>query len=190
MKITRFEPAAASPAQSFSALVSGRGFRKDTTIKLVYQALELIAAQAVITAASIQCVFNPVGSEQGEWDLKVIDTDGIEAGLKQALAWATPAVSPTIEITNNELLLYPNPARDQIRIALQSPAPGKAVISFYNPAGERVLKMEESIASGTHIIWADVSALSPGVYFCRAELGASSGSSGHVRKIKKLGIVK
>lgn len=61
---------------------------------------------------------------------------------------------------------YPNPATDQSRIKFVIAKAGLVSLALYNSAGQAVKNLfDGSLEKGSYSISADLTALSPGIYF-------------------------
>jgi hypothetical protein len=70
---------------------------------------------------------------------------------------------------------YPNPARTSTTIPFSLEAAGGVSLALYDLAGRRVRDLYRGTAfAGQHELWADVSALAPGVYVYRLEAGGAA----------------
>jgi hypothetical protein len=79
--------------------------------------------------------------------------------------WETPLATSTqsiMEVNIPELLIYPNPATDKLRIRLPYSTTGQQEISIYSADGK--LLTTRSIVLTAGIAEIDISSLSPGQY--------------------------
>ena len=72
-------------------------------------------------------------------------------------------------ISANDILVYPNPAKDVLNVYFSSMINGPSSLVIYNTIGEVVI----AAAIAGHNSSIDVSDLDAGIYFCRIETGAA-----------------
>ena len=87
---------------------------------------------------------------------------------------ASSVTNSAIKVTANNMLLYPNPAKDVLNVNLNSSGNSVASLSVMDASGKAVLSKNINSAKGETIIQLDVSHLSSGTYFIR--LIAADGS--------------
>jgi thermitase len=94
----------------------------------------------------------------------------------------TPTVTP-MSLASDQLLAYPQPGRDRVRLAYRCLAGGNCVVNLYNPLGERVLLVEETpyVNVGTGYTDLNTSQLAAGVYFLHLTVTDATGE----RTLKK-----
>ncbi len=85
-------------------------------------------------------------------------------------------VSPEVET----IALYPNPANDQLNIAINSASEKDAIIVAYDATGKLMINETQTIASGDNLITYDVTNWNNGIYFVRIT------SNGSVKTMKVL----
>ncbi len=67
--------------------------------------------------------------------------------------------------------LYPNPAREQLHIALAAGAAEPVAITVTNAVAKPVISLQKVLTSGPQAVTLDVSSLSPGLYFVTIRKG-------------------
>lgn len=94
----------------------------------------------------------------------------------------TPASVPETYLNTFDYSLYPNPATNEITLAVTSIDPNEKIeITIFNFLGEKILFLQELIDPTTTLI--NVSALTGGIYFCELKTQKFS-------KTKKLILIK
>jgi len=94
----------------------------------------------------------------------------------------TTSISTTENITNIDLHLYPNPAKDMIYINYQLPKTTALKISIINTIGQRITTLvNKEQTSGEYELNWQISGLTSGLYFIEIEADG-------VREIKKLAV--
>lgn len=80
----------------------------------------------------------------------------------------TPTASSTPPVLRGErILAFPNPGRERIRFDLQLERDRTVRVLFYNPAGERVAELQETLPAGaSRLVW-DCRNAATGSYFVR-----------------------
>ena len=78
--------------------------------------------------------------------------------------------------------LYPNPAKDELRVAYNSDTDDVLTISVLNTAGQELQIKKESVLKGQNIQLIDVSLLNSGLYFIKTSGEKTSVKSFVVRK--------
>lgn len=73
-----------------------------------------------------------------------------------------PVASSDLE--TSELLVYPVPARDEVRIRYRADAAGSAVVQLLNPLGQSVLTADEPVEAGENLIRMKVGSYPRGIY--------------------------
>lgn len=131
----------------------------------------------------------------------VFTDNNISAGkliyrLKQVDLDGTVQYSPEVEISAtgvNSFSLsqnYPNPFNPATTITYSIPKEGHVKLRIYNPAGQLVKELVNSIKpQGTYDMNFDASALSSGIYFYSIEANSSDGS-GKFNKTGKMILIK
>jgi hypothetical protein len=107
----------------------------------------------------------PFAADSARYRLRQVDTDG------------TARYSGTVTVarrTDRTRLLRtaPNPARQRVRVRFAVPEPTEATVRLYDLLGRRVRTFHNGrISAGRSEVRAEVSDLSPGVYFVRLDTG-------------------
>lgn len=101
---------------------------------------------------------------------------------------ATPTITETPlpladKVTKDDVLVYPQPARDQARLAYTLEGQGTINVDVFNATGERVLHLAESALNqgGAGVTQLATQALGPGIYYVVLTIEDDSGK----RQIKK-----
>jgi hypothetical protein len=102
---------------------------------------------------------------------------GAEARLRWAYPGQSQQVIPQVRLyppgsgrvgavaeTNKPLMVYPVPARDEIRVRYQADAPGTAVVQLFNPLGQAVLRVDEPVDRGENLMRVSVGTYQRGLY--------------------------
>ncbi len=103
---------------------------------------------------------------------QTVSEDYLTASLENTTAVETPG-----EVALSLASPHPNPSRSVAEITFATPRPGPTRVELYDLLGRRVLLLlDGSVATGTHVLRADVSDLASGVYVVRMTTaeGASS----------------
>ena len=104
----------------------------------------------------------------------------------------TSTTSPTPWIRQQEVAIYPNPARREVSFACTITGPGKITIDCYRLSGERVAHIVEQLDGGAgqtlRTAW-QAAEVAPGVYICQIVIRDSSGRTILSEK-KKVVIIK
>jgi hypothetical protein len=93
-----------------------------------------------------------------------VDLDG-KAAISPAIAVRAKGKRVTIHG------IYPNPAKENINIALQSTESGILKMQVFDICGKLLLQEDRQVVQDLNEISVNISALSPGLYFLRAVLG-------------------
>lgn len=100
--------------------------------------------------------------------------------ISDASPGETAALAP---VDNNlkveQLVCYPNPASDRVKLSFNLPQPGEAEVAIYSPGGQQVHKEKLSGAEGRFGREIDLSGLSKGIYFLRI----IQGNKAHTKKL-------
>ena len=85
-------------------------------------------------------------------------------------ASATPTPDPTPDPSGKRVLAYPNPARESVRFLVDLTQGGPVRIVLFNPSGERVAVVKETLPAGPgELVW-DCRGAAAGIYFARVLL--------------------
>jgi hypothetical protein len=90
--------------------------------------------------------------------LKEVDVDGY-ANYSQVVS--------VVRTAGMSLVLYPNPAHDQIYLNITSTQPRSDIFGVYSSAGNLILQKTVQINNGTTVVKFDIDNLAKGVYFIR-----------------------
>jgi len=124
----------------------------------------MMSGGVVIDAKKYSATYLLVEAEQGT-------RVGVEAS-------DTPAAALAVD-------LYPNPARDRVRVRVTGGQPDEVQVSVFDLAGRlRLAEAPATMLPGSHEITLDVSSLPAGLYLCEVRL-ASGG-----RMVRKLAVVR
>ncbi len=101
-----------------------------------------------------------------ELEINSLDNKIYAASYGRGL-WASPLVVPTIGVasflSNNDILIYPNPAKESIQLLLQDSF--EADLRVFDTSGKLVIYRPNASISNEYAI--DISTLSKGLYFLR-----------------------
>lgn len=97
--------------------------------------------------------------------LKIVDIDN---GSKYSL------VRSVKNLRFDNLTLYPNPARTDLQVDIESDRTDKAVLSITDINGRRVYRSQVNLSQGTNTIPVDVSRFAKGSYFIKIQLATES----------------
>ena len=76
------------------------------------------------------------------------------------------------ELLPDQILLYPNPARDQFRLQLPAPLEDRAQLSLFDGRGSLVQRGIMAIGEREHTV--EVGQLPKGLYFVQLQIGAQT----------------
>ena len=79
--------------------------------------------------------------------------------------WEERAAEQTPQYALRLTGIYPNPARESVRIALDSPEDGRATIGVYDVAGRLVAREPASLSRGSNVFYLQSLPVASGVYF-------------------------
>lgn len=84
---------------------------------------------------------------------------------------------------SGEMIAYPQPGREHVRLTYHVQGSGRLIAEVYNVLGERVLTLTDTPYADGGAAYSDLSTLNlaPGIYFLRARVEDQSG----VRTFKK-----
>ncbi len=112
-----------------------------------------------------------------------IDNTGIFTFLRPLSAPVavseTPSATSTPDLQGNRVAAFPIPGREYIRFALRLDQSAVVRITLYNPAGERVAELAETLPAGPGQMTWDCSNAVPGLYLARVL--ADSGELGTLK---------
>jgi hypothetical protein len=81
------------------------------------------------------------------------------------------SIGKVSETPDNELTIYPNPAKDKLSVSYSIVKDGKVKIELYNLLGEKIEELlNQSVLKGTYTKEIDLTSLSSGVYTCKMVL--------------------
>ncbi|NTV52244.1 MAG: S8 family serine peptidase [Candidatus Firestonebacteria bacterium] len=103
---------------------------------------------------------------------------------------ATPSATYTpLVLSAGELLVYPQPGRDHVRLAFRLAGFGRLTAEVYNVRGERVLTLSETPYCNGGVAYADVSTsrLAAGIYFLLVRVADENGER---RLSKRMAIIR
>jgi len=122
--------------------------------------------------------FEPGAQRWVHYDCNVLGDPALKIWTEE------PTVGLPEASRNHSLNVYPNPAKNEMKISFAPDKPGDACIRFVNVVGQVVMKTNYSIhGTENQMITLDVSQLSPGIYTCSLEQNSG-------REIKKVIITK
>jgi hypothetical protein len=108
----------------------------------------------------------------GEWHFHAKDELATSSALYQLVdvnnertLWQQKVNERTPSYTLRLTGIYPNPARDNVRIALDSPADAGATLSVYDVAGREVSRENASLKRGSNVLFLRSLPPASGVYF-------------------------
>lgn len=112
-----------------------------------------------------------------------IDNTGIFTFLRPLSAPVavseTPSATSTPDLQGNRVAAFPIPGREYIRFILRLDQSAVVRITLYNPAGERVAELAETLPAGPGQMTWDCSGAAPGLYLARVL--ADSGELGTLK---------
>jgi len=79
----------------------------------------------------------------------------------------TTGIHGVLDLRNNELLLFPNPVKDQLHIQYKSETTGDVQFQIMNVQGKIIYQQTHRSLYGTNDIYIHVAGFDFGVYFCR-----------------------
>jgi len=94
---------------------------------------------------------------------QLVDVDNQRVLWQQDVSERTPAY--TLRLTG----IYPNPARDMVRMAVDAPAAARAMVSIYDAAGRRVASEPAQLRRGSNLLFVRSLPAVSGVYFVHIE---------------------
>jgi hypothetical protein len=117
----------------------------------------------------------------GEWSFRA--TDRMETARatyrltdveNARVIWEESVSERTPDFTLRLSGIYPNPARDAVRIAVDAPSDGRAEIGVYDVAGRRVASEPASLRRGANVIFFRSLPATSGVYFVHIDAPGGS----------------
>lgn len=99
----------------------------------------------------------------------------------------TPTVSATVTATPTnalayyyldweQVLVYPNPAKDVVHLLLHLKEAGQARVVVYNLAGDRIAEVAQYLPAGRgQVLDWQASGVAPGIYLCRVVITDAEG---------------
>jgi len=105
---------------------------------------------------------------------------------------ATASPTPAWQLALDQVLVYPNPARDRVTFAYQATGPVRVEIDLYRLTGERVAQIRESRDAGSGSVQATVweaGGCAAGIYIARIVVIPGDGSR-RVRQLRKVALIR
>lgn len=102
-----------------------------------------------------------------------------QAGIDGIFKWAGPALSIPTSNSNVEsaVAVYPNPAHNEVAVALRGMSGKSVEISIFNVVGQKVLSVTNDYISNLFIRHIDISGLDAGMYIINVNDGEKAWSS-------------
>ncbi len=101
-----------------------------------------------------------------QWQVRTICNGQPISSYSSPSIFGTPLkLSHNNSDLNNSLVVFPNPAHDQLNIHFTSANNGKLKISITDIRGKKLVENEFGISQGENIFETNISQLSPGIYF-------------------------
>jgi len=106
-------------------------------------------------------------------DIGLRVTNNLNAGSSRVYtrAWVRAAAgppaataTPSVTVAEGQILVYPNPARNQATFLFRVAEAQSVTLRMYNLAGETILTQEIAASAGQNTIHCELSKLAPGVY--------------------------
>jgi hypothetical protein len=92
----------------------------------------------------------------------------------QRVLWEERAGARTPDLALRLTGIYPNPARDAVRIGVDSPSDGAASVGVYDVAGRLVAREPATLRRGSNVLFIPSLPAASGVYFVHIEAAAGS----------------
>ena len=143
------------------------------------------AGASIVSGQSTNSVVVNYGSLTGSQTIKVMATNG--CGLSSTVKSVTltsgvcPAAKEEFTTVANDIMLYPNPTRDEFNLELNASTAGTMEMTLFNINGAIIGSRTIELIEGTNSINENVSSLAAGVYFVKL-----TNSSSNETVIKKL----
>jgi hypothetical protein len=108
-------------------------------------------------------------------DGQVMDTATYTANPKPG--WPAPTVTPPSAPQADQVLVFPQPGRGDLRVSYSCTGSARVRLDLYNPAGERVLSATDQVTAvqGGAASRLATAGLSPGVYFLTLTVDDAAG---------------
>ena len=141
---------------------NNKGFRILKSIdNVAFESLDMVPSKAINGTSSEELSYSFVDTKPAQttyYRLMQIDIDG-----------KTTVHSQTVEInrtgeSNSTILVYPNPAKDELNVAITNPLSQKYTIKVYDAQGKLVITKKEEAGYGQHVCKLDISKLAKGGY--------------------------
>ena len=133
-------------------------------------------------AFGTQDVALQVTSVGGEWRFSASDRLVSASALYQLVdvendrvLWAEHVQERTPAYALRLTGIYPNPARDQVRLAIDAPVEDRATVAVYDVAGRLVSRETAALSPGANVLYVRTLPAASGVYF--VHIDAASGSA-------------
>jgi len=75
-----------------------------------------------------------------------------------------------LNASNASINVYPNPAHDNVNVAINTKVNAKAVVTIYNAIGQRVDEFANNYTAGTHTFTVNTANYQAGIYFITANI--------------------
>lgn len=101
-------------------------------------------------------------------------TPDVQAGAANMIYYKIPVADVACGASINEndvvseISLYPNPAAENVNLAIKLKKAAKANVKIYNMVGQAVAQLDKNLTSGNNTITLNVAGFKPGVYFVNA----------------------
>lgn len=93
-------------------------------------------------------------------------TDSVNCILVDSIqVSAFSAIKSKLSNFNSQISIFPNPAKNELKVLINSGSISSLKISVFNSLGKEVIKMEKERVSQVNEIPVDLSGLTPGIYF-------------------------
>jgi hypothetical protein len=106
--------------------------------------------------------------ETGAADYQLMDVENARVLWRERVEARTPDY--VLRLTG----IYPNPARDDVRIAVDSPSDGRATIGVYDVAGREVAREPAVLRRGSNVLYFRSLPAASGVYFVHVDAPAGT----------------
>ncbi|MFH1150235.1 MAG: right-handed parallel beta-helix repeat-containing protein [Actinomycetota bacterium] len=103
--VSGIDPVEARTGDVIGAEVTGSGFVRDATVKLVRGSFEITSATDFNSDLSLTCTLDLTGAEVGEWSVEVINPDGGTGTWSDVFTVTSAQTLTSIEVTPSEITL-------------------------------------------------------------------------------------
>ncbi len=186
--ISQITPDQLSRSYYVNVKIEGANFASGAQVRLLRYGCPTIPAAYIFVESQkeIYLTFNLTQAASGYWDMEIVNADGSQIRMANAVIIGELANPGTVNLTPETILAFPNPASgDTVTFSYWIEEDAQVVITIFTVSGRAVGRIEEfRFGGGRRTTQWNISSLPQGIYFYQFQIGEKK------HPIQKLAIIK